>query len=187
MPSPLPLMRRVAAVGAAVAAARQYAREHPEQVNRYADRAASFVDRRTRGRYRRQLDAAGPARHHHVGAHRVHARAAREHRHRLGRAGRAHRRVAQFLQERAGEGGDVRVGGRRGPALAQGVHLRDAGPVGAQLVADVGGDLLVREAFMIVTTLGANAPWIFGSTIAALVIVLVRRRRSAPATPSPQP
>ena len=49
------------------------------------------------------------------------------------------------------------------------------------------GDLLVREAFMIVTTLGANAPWIFGSTIAALVIVLVRRRRSAPATPSPQP
>jgi hypothetical protein len=49
------------------------------------------------------------------------------------------------------------------------------------------GDLLVREAFMIVTTLGANAVWIFGSTIIALVIVLVRRRRSAPATPSPQP
>lgn len=49
------------------------------------------------------------------------------------------------------------------------------------------GDLLVREAFMIVTTLGANAAWIFGSTIIALVIVLVRRRRSAPTTPSPQP
>jgi hypothetical protein len=36
---------------------------------------------------------------------------------------------------------------------------------------------MVREAFMIVTTLGANAAWIFGSTIAALVIVLIRRRR----------
>lgn len=49
------------------------------------------------------------------------------------------------------------------------------------------GDLLLREAFMIVTTLGANAVWIFGSTIIALVIVLVRRRRSTRTTPSPQP
>jgi len=56
-----------------------------------------------------------------------------------------------------------------------------------QLTLPPTGDLLVREAFMIVTTLGANALWIFGSTIVALVIVLVRRRRSAPATPSPQP
>ena len=56
-----------------------------------------------------------------------------------------------------------------------------------QLTLPPTGDLLVREAFMIVTTLGANAVWIFGSTIVALVIVLVRRRRSAPATPSPQP
>lgn len=56
-----------------------------------------------------------------------------------------------------------------------------------QLTLPPTGDLLVREAFMIVTTLGANAAWIFGSTIVALVIVLIRRRRSAPATPSPQP
>lgn len=56
-----------------------------------------------------------------------------------------------------------------------------------QLTLPPTGDLLVREAFMIITTLGANAVWIFGSTIIALVIVLVRRRRSAPATPSPQP
>ena len=56
-----------------------------------------------------------------------------------------------------------------------------------QLTLPPTGDLLVREAFMIVTTLGANAVWIFGSTLVALVIVLVRRRRSAPATPSPQP
>ncbi|MFZ4511032.1 MAG: DUF6542 domain-containing protein [Candidatus Nanopelagicales bacterium] len=56
-----------------------------------------------------------------------------------------------------------------------------------QLTLPPTGDLLVREAFMIITTLGANAAWIFGSTIVALVIVLVRRRRSVPATPSPQP
>lgn len=56
-----------------------------------------------------------------------------------------------------------------------------------QLTLPPTGDLLVREAFMIVTTLGANAVWIFGSTIVALVIVLIRRRRTAPATPSPQP
>lgn len=54
----MPLMRRVAALGAAVAAARRYARQHPDTVNRYADQAAGFVDRRTGGRYRRQIDAA---------------------------------------------------------------------------------------------------------------------------------
>lgn len=48
-----------------------------------------------------------------------------------------------------------------------------------QLTLPPTGDLLVREAFMIVTTLGNNAVWIFGSTIVALVIVLVRRRRGA--------
>lgn len=56
-----------------------------------------------------------------------------------------------------------------------------------QLTLPSTGDFTVREAFMIITTLGANAAWIFGSTIVALVIVLVRRRHSAPATPSPQP
>ena len=54
----MPMMRRVAALGAAVAAARKYARQHPEKVNRYADQAASYIDRRTHGRYRRQIDAA---------------------------------------------------------------------------------------------------------------------------------
>jgi hypothetical protein len=52
------LMRRVAALGAAVAAARQYARQNPERVNRYADQAVAFVDQHTNGRFRRQLDTA---------------------------------------------------------------------------------------------------------------------------------
>lgn len=47
-----------------------------------------------------------------------------------------------------------------------------------QLTLPPTGDLLVREAFMIITTLGANAIWVFGSTFVALAIVLVRRRRS---------
>lgn len=47
-----------------------------------------------------------------------------------------------------------------------------------QLTLPPTGDLLVREAFMIITTLGANAIWVFGSTLVALAIVLVRRRRS---------
>ena len=55
-----------------------------------------------------------------------------------------------------------------------------------QLTMPQTGSLLVREAFMIVTTLGNNAPWIFGSTFAALVIVLIRRRRTVvPNTPDP--
>jgi len=52
------LMRRVAAAGAAIAAARRYARQNPEKVNRYADQAAAFVDSRTGGRYRKQIDSA---------------------------------------------------------------------------------------------------------------------------------
>lgn len=56
-----------------------------------------------------------------------------------------------------------------------------------QLTLPPTGDFLVREAFMIITTLGANALWIFGSTLVALAIVLVRRRRPASATPSPLP
>lgn len=44
-----------------------------------------------------------------------------------------------------------------------------------QLTLSGSGDVVVREALMIVTTLGNNAGWIFGATIAALVIVLVRR------------
>ena len=48
-----------------------------------------------------------------------------------------------------------------------------------QLTLPPSGDLLIREAFMIITTLGANAIWIFGSTLIALAIVLVRRRRAA--------
>ncbi|HET7899918.1 MAG TPA: DUF6542 domain-containing protein [Candidatus Nanopelagicales bacterium] len=47
-----------------------------------------------------------------------------------------------------------------------------------QLTLGSTGTLLEREGFMIFKSLAVNAPWILASTVAALVIVLVRRRRS---------
>ena len=49
-----------------------------------------------------------------------------------------------------------------------------------QLTLPGSGDLILSEALMIVTTLGNNAAWIFGSTLVALAIVLVRRARTSP-------
>ena len=55
---PMALMRRVATLGAVIAAVRSYARQNPEKVNRYADRAAEFVNTKTAGKYRRQVEGA---------------------------------------------------------------------------------------------------------------------------------
>jgi hypothetical protein len=46
-----------------------------------------------------------------------------------------------------------------------------------QLTLDKSGSLLIREGFTIFRTLAVNAPWILGTTLVCLVIVLVRRRR----------
>ena len=50
-----------------------------------------------------------------------------------------------------------------------------------QLTLGATGKWLEREGFMIFKSLAVNAPWILASTVVALVIVLVRRRR----TPAP--
>jgi hypothetical protein len=47
-----------------------------------------------------------------------------------------------------------------------------------QLTLDKSGSLLIREGFSIFRTLATNAPWILGTTLVCLVIVLVRRRRA---------
>lgn len=47
-----------------------------------------------------------------------------------------------------------------------------------QLTLDSSGSLLIREAYMLFRTLAVNAPWIIGTTLVCLVIVLVRRARS---------
>jgi hypothetical protein len=47
-----------------------------------------------------------------------------------------------------------------------------------QLTLDSSGSLVLREAYMLFRTLAVNAPWIIGTTLLCLVIVLVRRARS---------
>lgn len=47
-----------------------------------------------------------------------------------------------------------------------------------QLTLDQSGSLLIREGYMLFRTLAVNAPWILGTTVVCLVIVLVRRARS---------
>lgn len=46
-----------------------------------------------------------------------------------------------------------------------------------QLTLDRTGHLLIREGFSLFRALAVNAPWILGTTLVCLAIVLVRRRR----------
>jgi len=48
--------RRLTVLAGAVEAARRYVRNNPDKVNQFADRAWHFVDERTNGKYRRQID-----------------------------------------------------------------------------------------------------------------------------------
>jgi hypothetical protein len=50
------LVRRLALLAAAAAAARQYAQKNPDQAGKMVDQAADFVDKQTKGRYRSQID-----------------------------------------------------------------------------------------------------------------------------------
>lgn len=52
------LLRRLMLLVGALEAARRYVRENPDKVNKFADRVGRFVDRRTKGRYHRQVDGA---------------------------------------------------------------------------------------------------------------------------------
>jgi hypothetical protein len=51
------LIRKLAALGVAAEAARRYAQRNPEQVRRLTDKAASFADQRTKGRYSGQIES----------------------------------------------------------------------------------------------------------------------------------
>ncbi|MBV9315488.1 MAG: antitoxin [Pseudonocardia sp.] len=48
-------MRKLAVLGIVAGAARQYAQNNPEQVRVLAEKAAQFVDGRTKGKYTRQI------------------------------------------------------------------------------------------------------------------------------------
>lgn len=52
------LLRKLTVLAGAAEAARRYARNNPEKVNKLADQAARFVDKQTKGKYRHKIDNA---------------------------------------------------------------------------------------------------------------------------------
>jgi hypothetical protein len=52
------LFRKLAVLGAASAAARNYARKNPEKVAKIAENAGRFVDKKTHGKYHTQIQGA---------------------------------------------------------------------------------------------------------------------------------
>jgi len=54
----MPLLKKLTVLAGAAEAARRYAKKNPDKVARAADQAAQFIDRRTKGRYHRQIDQA---------------------------------------------------------------------------------------------------------------------------------
>jgi hypothetical protein len=52
------MLRKLAVLATAAAAARKYAQKNPEKVSRIADQAGVFLDRRTGGKYHHQIDGA---------------------------------------------------------------------------------------------------------------------------------
>ena len=52
------LMRRLTVLAGAAEAARRYVRNNPDKVNNMADKAAHFVDKRTKGKYHKHVDRA---------------------------------------------------------------------------------------------------------------------------------
>jgi hypothetical protein len=51
----MPIMRKLAVLGVAAEAARRYARKNPDKAREITDKAASFVDQRTHGRFTGQI------------------------------------------------------------------------------------------------------------------------------------
>jgi hypothetical protein len=54
----MPLLRKLTALAGTAAAARAYVKKNPDKVNRMAEKAGGFIDKRTNGKYRGQIDNA---------------------------------------------------------------------------------------------------------------------------------
>ena len=52
------LLRKLTVLAGVVEAIRRYARNHPDKVNKLADGAGRFVDRRTKGKYHKKINGA---------------------------------------------------------------------------------------------------------------------------------
>ena len=54
----MPLIKKLATLATAAAAARSYAKKNPDQTSKYLDQAAQFVDKQTKGKYRTHISGA---------------------------------------------------------------------------------------------------------------------------------
>lgn len=54
----MPSMKKLTAIAGTAAAARSYIRKHPDQVNKAAEKAGQFINKRTKGKYHHQIDNA---------------------------------------------------------------------------------------------------------------------------------
>lgn len=54
----MPLFRKLTMVAGAAEAARRYVRNNPEKINRWANWAGTFVDKRTKGKYHNKINKA---------------------------------------------------------------------------------------------------------------------------------
>jgi hypothetical protein len=63
----MPSLKRLTAIAGTAAAARSYIRKNPDKVNKMAASAAKFIDKRTKGKYHKQIDSAVRKVHHMTG------------------------------------------------------------------------------------------------------------------------
>jgi hypothetical protein len=54
----MPLLKKLTALAGTAAAARAYVRKNPDKVNKMANKAGAFVDKRTKGKYHGRIDNA---------------------------------------------------------------------------------------------------------------------------------
>jgi hypothetical protein len=52
----MPKLKNLAALAAAIEAARRYARSNPDKAAQYLDQAAAFIDKQTKGKYTTKVD-----------------------------------------------------------------------------------------------------------------------------------
>jgi hypothetical protein len=63
----MPSLKRLTAIAGTAAAARSYIRKNPDKVNKIAASAGKFIDKRTKGKYHKQIDNAVRKVHHMTG------------------------------------------------------------------------------------------------------------------------
>jgi len=52
----MPSLKKLAVLATAAKAAQRYVRENPDKADQYLGKAAAFADKRTKGKYSRQID-----------------------------------------------------------------------------------------------------------------------------------